>query len=111
MGVLFYTHFEGSGVEDALAEFHEFLPFVDQIIGECVTLAYWNPIDGGGARIIEARRGRIGDTVGIVPQILEGYLRTDFFLSWVWRRPGENPKRQSSHTYMCVKARPLSHSV
>lgn len=34
MGVLFYTHFDGSGVQDALVEFHEFLPFVDQIIGE-----------------------------------------------------------------------------
>lgn len=34
MGVLFYTHFDGSGVQDALAEFHAFLPFVDQIIGE-----------------------------------------------------------------------------
>ena len=34
MGVLFYTHFDGSGVQDALEEFHAFLPFVDQIIGE-----------------------------------------------------------------------------
>lgn len=38
MGVLFYTDDvrlgDGTGVRDALAEFHEFLPFVDQIIGE-----------------------------------------------------------------------------